>query len=110
LLVAVAEVLRACCREDDRPGRLGGEEFALLLARAPLATALVVAERIRASIQALQLTLSDGQILRVTASIGVAQLGDDLEGALQAADTALYAAKKSGRNQIVLADDSADTA
>ncbi len=104
VLVAVAEVLRESCRAADLPGRLGGEEFAVILSGTAVPAALHVAERIRAGVQALAVPLSDGGFLRVTTSVGVADLDGNLETALHNADTALYAAKRGGRNQVVVTE------
>lgn len=103
VLVAVAGALEACARGDDFPGRLGGEEFAVLLPGTDLEGARRAGERVRSAIAALVLPLADGGTLRVTSSVGVAPLGRDLKAALDAADQALYAAKRGGRDQVVVA-------
>ena len=97
-------------RLSDALGRFGGEEFVALLIDAPLADAMVVAERIRASVADRAFLLSDDTRLDVTVSIGVATLiaperaqtleaiGEQLVGR---ADAALYQAKESGRNRVI---------
>lgn len=109
VLVAVAGVLRRLLRAGDTPARLGGEEFALLLPQTHRLGAAVLAERIRAAIEAEPLTLADGRALRVTVSIGVATQAaaelDSVEPLLVAADRRLYLAKQAGRNRICVNDD-----
>ncbi|MEM7020846.1 MAG: diguanylate cyclase, partial [Pseudomonadota bacterium] len=101
-LKAVANTLRATIRETDIAGRMGGEEFALLLPNTPATDAFQLAERLRQAIEALRLTYAARQ-LSLTASFGIAAQhdADTLEGLLSCADTALYQAKSSGRNQVV---------
>jgi diguanylate cyclase (GGDEF)-like protein len=89
-------------RKIDTLGRVGGEEFAVLLPGATLEAAGAYAERLRQSVFDTPLAL-DGQQLRVTVSIGIASLsGADasVDAALIRADKALYRAKQSGRNQV----------
>jgi diguanylate cyclase len=97
----VAEILRRALRENDVPGRYGGEEFGVLLPDTPAAGAEVIAERIRKRIEGAALTKSG---VRATVSIGIAELeGEDLNYtvAISRADRALYAAKARGRNRSV---------
>ncbi len=98
-----AEVVEAQRREIDLFGRLGGEEFLLILEDADAGEASGVAERIRHAIEETLFDLGDGRIGRFTVSIGVAtaekrdrRVGDLLERA----DRALYAAKDAGRNRV----------
>jgi diguanylate cyclase (GGDEF)-like protein len=102
----VAATLREHSRDNDTAARLGGEEFALLLAGASEQSALTAAERLRASVSAAPLD----DIGAVTISIGVAACPAqaDAERTLYAAaDAALYAAKSAGRDRSVLAMPSA---
>ncbi len=108
----VLQELAATCghilREVDVVGRLGGEEFAVLLPHTDMKTALQVAERLRAAIAGHGVALDSGQVVEVTASIGVATwtpADADLHALLGRADGALYAAKGAGRNRVVQALD-----
>jgi diguanylate cyclase (GGDEF)-like protein/PAS domain S-box-containing protein len=103
-LKCVAKTLRDQCRDVDLPGRLGGEEFAILLPNTKLEEAVILAERIRTTIEELSCKLDD-KIVRMTASLGVAAIQADmknLDQLLHNADTAMYQAKNSGRNRVVL--------
>lgn len=102
--------LAAACRQAlrgiDLPARLGGEEFVALLPETALPAARDVAERLRQHIEALDVTLPQRPPLRLTVSIGVAELatGDrGHEDLMRRADEALYAAKRAGRNRVVAA-------
>lgn len=103
VLAEVAAACRSRLRGSDAFGRLGGEEFAVLLPQTGAAAALAVAETLRAAIANLHVPIPDGT-LRLTASLGVAALdagadGPDVDGLLASADAALYAAKAAGRNR-----------
>jgi diguanylate cyclase (GGDEF)-like protein len=99
-LCAFAAVLRAHLRQIDTAGRLGGEEFAVLLPDTNLEGALAVAERVRRFVGA-EPVLGDRRGVRLTASIGVAEYEsgsrDDL---LRRADAGLYRAKQQGKNRV----------
>ena len=96
-----AAVCRAQLRESDIFGRLGGEEFCVLLPHTPLGEAMSTAERIRMKVAGSPATWED-QTIAMTVSIGVALYQDDKEFSefLKRADGALYAAKNSGRNRV----------
>lgn len=107
VLQRVAAELKSQLRETDFIGRFGGEEFLLVLPETELAGAGHLAEKIRARIEQLGIPLEDGEILRVTLSIGVASRADvrgdghtRARPLLSAADAALYAAKRAGRNRV----------
>lgn len=90
-----------------RVGRMGGEEFALLLEAATPAAALAHAEACRAAIAAARTTLDSGVVLAVTASFGLAgtaSIGHRLHDLLAASDRALYVAKAEGRDRVRVAD------
>ena len=97
----IAKACRDCLRENDLIGRYGGEEFVILLHDSDLATARIVAERVRHNIAQLRINTEKGPI-SVTISIGVANIQDSssLDTLLQHADEALYQAKKRGRNRV----------
>ncbi|HUD94988.1 sensor domain-containing diguanylate cyclase [Sphingobium sp.] len=103
----VLEAVSALCRSRSRPsdsfGRLGGEEFALLLPETTESEAMAVANRLRDTIERFEISYEPP--LHVTASFGVAAIGHgrlNSQAWLAAADTALYAAKRGGRNAVVL--------
>ena len=101
----VLEAIGALClkamRDVDTVGRMGGEEFAILMPHVSLEGAVHAAERLRARMEAMHPV--EGLDLRVTASFGVAELGDaSLEEMLNRADQRLYKAKSEGRNQVCL--------
>jgi diguanylate cyclase (GGDEF)-like protein len=108
VLEAVGKLLPANLRPYDYTARWGGEEFVVALPHTGEDGALRVAERIRASIEALTLTTRTGAALSVTASIGVAlrARGESLTELVERADQAMYAAKRSGRNRVVAAEPS----
>jgi diguanylate cyclase (GGDEF)-like protein len=102
VLQALAATLRAGTRGSDLVGRLGGEEFAVLLAEADQASARLTAERLRAAVAALRVE-RDGAVIHFTVSIGLALVAPAdtmLDIALARADAALYIAKESGRDRI----------
>jgi diguanylate cyclase (GGDEF)-like protein len=101
-LGALARSARAALRAADVLGRLGGEEFAILLPDTELSGALVVAERVRATVEGALVQNGEGRSIGVTISVGVAQMQADesLEALLKRADLALYAAKDRGRNRV----------
>lgn len=103
VLVAFAQLAQAALREGDLFGRLGGEEFAVLLPDCGLADAQQIAERVRAAFAATPTPLGDGGTLPVTVSIGcfVAHAAHTpLDAFLLHADRALYRAKSAGRNRV----------
>ena len=93
-------------RPGDLAARYGGEEFAVVLPGTDGPGALVVAEQIRQAIAALEVPGEQATALRVTVSIGVSALipaqADTPQSLIQAADQALYAAKKAGRNRTLM--------
>jgi diguanylate cyclase (GGDEF)-like protein len=107
VLRTVARLLSEDRRQADMVARYGGEEFAVLLVDVGRAGATEVAEKIRARVRAAHIPYAEQQPLgALTVSVGVAVCPDDAqtpEGLLESADVALYRAKKSGRDTVVVA-------
>ncbi len=102
-LRAVAETCAETVRGTDKVGRLGGEEFALLLPETPLDEALLVAERVRRRVADIVLLADNGQPLPLRVSIGVSLLRlptDTIDALILRADQALYRAKHLGRDRV----------
>jgi len=102
VLKQVAAIMKEQVREYDRVGRYGGEEFLVLLPATDFNHALVVAERIRKSIETTTVETEKGE-LRVTISLGVSTVKpeeSDVQDALKRADEGLYMAKAGGRNRV----------
>ena len=98
----VSKIVKSEMRPSDRAARFGGEEFVAFLRDCPLESAAEVAERIRQAVEGGRV-LHGGAAIRCTASIGVAviEAGDrDIQDVIARADSALYAAKASGRNRV----------
>lgn len=107
----VARVIAGSLRANDRVGRVGGEEFLVVLPEANLEHAHAIAERMRQLVAAARCETAAG-VLTLTVSIGAAvmQGSDESAAALIArADAALYAAKAGGRNRVCTADSAAAT-
>jgi diguanylate cyclase (GGDEF)-like protein len=105
VLKLVANALKAHVRNYDLAARYGGEEFTLVLSGADQKIVLEVAERVRKAIEGLAYESRTGEPRPVTASFGCAVYPDsakDAAGLLQAADRALYEAKRAGRNRTVM--------
>ena len=94
----VANILRLTVREADTVGRLGGEEFALLLPQTPLESAMQLAERLRADVAASNLPELAGRTISISIGVAPHQPDDSLTRLLRRADISLYAAKHEGRN------------
>lgn len=102
-LRAVANRLRSAVQDPSLIGRVGGEEFALVLPETTLAEAVAVAERLRQRIVTNPLALASGPPLTLTLSIGAAERypREPLKQLLRRADRHLYRAKRSGRDRVV---------
>ncbi|HHY41818.1 MAG TPA: diguanylate cyclase [Thermoanaerobacterales bacterium] len=102
----IGNIIKTSFRKTDIAGRIGGEEFAVVLKNASLAESKKVAEKFREAV-ARRKVIYGKQEIRFTVSIGVAAIRshtydiDDLEKALKMADDALYKAKDMGRNRVV---------
>jgi diguanylate cyclase (GGDEF)-like protein len=96
-----SEILRELVRDADVAARWGGDEFALILPNTDVEGAAVLVERIRSTLEHRTIAV-DGQSVTITASFGVATFPDELSAAplIAAADQALYAAKRAGKNRV----------
>ncbi len=102
VIKAVAEILQNHKRTSDIGGRLGGEEFALILPEATLDRAASAGERLR-QLVADHIVIAQGRSISVTISVGASVCHADTSGIeelLKQADVALYQAKRSGRNRV----------
>lgn len=102
VLRSVSAICQGSLRGSDVFGRIGGEEFVLLLPDTPHANAIYVAERMREQLMLSPIQL-DNLTLNITASFGVASMRDDdadFNTVLERADQAMYEAKHGGRNQV----------
>jgi len=100
ILQGFCALARSCLRSTDSLGRVGGEEFVALLPETGLSGARLFAERLRTTLEAFQFDRG----IRITASMGIAghREGEELSSLMERADLAMYQAKKSGRNRVVL--------
>jgi two-component system cell cycle response regulator len=106
VLQAVARCVASCVRPMDTVARYGGEEFSVVLPNCHTSFGATVAERIRATIEALTITISPVLSLRITISIGGAYAPEWVRSTAELwterADVQLYRAKKEGRNRVCL--------
>jgi diguanylate cyclase (GGDEF)-like protein len=105
VLIAVANAIKENFRDVDVPARYGGEEFAVIMPEVTKVEAMIPAERLRKAIEEIPFVLN-GENVKVTISIGLAEYSQDAQTPLQlieAADAALYRAKENGRNRTLLA-------
>jgi diguanylate cyclase (GGDEF)-like protein len=105
-LETLGEMLLKQLRTHDIPGRLGGEEFAILLPETDLDEALLIANRLLSKVRALRITTDKEITFGFTMSIGVVSIADEgLKQGFAHADEALYQAKHSGKNQVMYYND-----
>jgi diguanylate cyclase (GGDEF)-like protein len=103
VLAEIARVLQSVRRHADAVGRIGGEEFAVLLPETMLAQAKMAAERLRRAVAKQDIAVS-GEAIRATVSVGVAEAWEaapDFAALMHRADQALYLAKAAGRNCVM---------
>lgn len=104
VLKSLASIIQVTCRQVDVIGRLGGEEFAVLMPATSIEQATEVAERLRAIVKNHPVALPQGGLpIKITISIGVSKLNsetDNIDLILHAADNALYSAKNTGRDKV----------
>jgi len=105
-LQRLADSLRHHIRKSDPIGRLGGEEFVVLISSDGITQAMGLAEKLRQEVSTLRIPWTGGKF-GLTVSLGVAlrQPGETIEGLLRRADQAMYEGKSSGRNRVCLAND-----
>ncbi len=111
VLKRIAQVVRRELRASDVFGRLGGEEFGILMPSCTCEQGAEIAERIRAAMASTRVTLDDHVVITVYGSLGLActdPSGYVLRQLLTEADAALYRAKRGGRNQVVAAREAAE--
>ncbi len=106
VLMAIGAACRSSVRGDDVIGRLGGEEFAMLMPFTDQEAAYRIVDRLRESVAAIAIPTNDGRTVSVTISVGMAMFADQeqIDRLLLDADRALYLAKERGRNRIVLSE------
>ncbi|GGC56670.1 GGDEF domain-containing protein [Marinobacter halophilus] len=100
-----AQITRSSVRQSDSAGRYGGEEFGIILPETDAENARIICERIRDAIEKSIVTTSTGDEIQYTVSMGIAQLSGEPENYMQwmqKADEALYQAKETGRNRVVV--------
>jgi diguanylate cyclase (GGDEF)-like protein len=103
VLRVLAGVFQSVLRTTDHLGRFGGEEFVVLLPDTAQDGAMTTAERLRSAVADTALKGRDGEPITCTISIGVTEWNpadSSIEDALKRADTALYQAKRAGRNAV----------
>ena len=108
VLRRVADIMNDCIRDTDLLARYGGEEFALLASQTDLEGAIYLAERTRRAISRARFSVTEGDRahkLSITASFGVAPYRGDRKAFFNDADRALYSAKNSGKDCVVVADE-----
>jgi diguanylate cyclase (GGDEF)-like protein len=105
VIVSLARILENNCRQSDIVARFGGEEFVILLYNTSITFAQNVAENIRQNVEDFSLDIKNEK-LRFTLSFGVAQyeaqIDKDIECTINRADKALYSAKTSGKNKVIV--------
>ena len=106
VIITLARELENNIRDSDLVARFGGEEFVILLNNTDLDNSVNIAEKIRKRIEKIEIK-DDDNILKFTASFGVAKYDDNLdngkiEHTITRADNALYIAKENGRNQVIV--------
>lgn len=102
VICQLAKVLEDGVRSTDYVGRMGGEEFALLMPACDLANAEIVLNRLREKFALVAMTGEGGAEFRCTFSGGMTVLGKDASAAYKKADQALYDSKKAGRNRVTV--------
>jgi len=112
VLRVMTQTCRTIVRQQDIVGRLGGEEFSILMPETDHESAVAMAERLRLALAELQIPAANGGMVNVTASFGISvwRPEDSLDGLLARADAGLYLSKHAGRNRISCAEPPAPAA
>lgn len=106
--IALKTIANACqesLRDIDQLGRLGGEEFLVLLPETGLEQAVLIAERVRAHIESLEIYLNEKRSIKLTVSLGVTCFSEEagnIGKLIHSCDQAMYRAKKQGRNCVIV--------
>lgn len=102
-LVHLVRVVRTCMRTSDSLARYGGEEFVIVMPDTPIETAVTVMTRVQRQLTK-DFFLADNEKILITFSAGIAQLapGESQDNALERADEAMYLAKRSGKNRVIV--------
>lgn len=108
VIARLGQLLRGMSLTHGIAGRIGGEEFAVILAGSDLAAARLYAEAIRSGLSAADFGDAIGWGVTMSAGIAVHQPGESLHGLMGRADEALYAAKAAGRDRVVVAGDATE--
>jgi len=106
ILRDIAKVIQKVVRLSDFLARYGGEEFTIILPETDLATAVIVAEKVRRALESTNFLANDNKV-KVTASLGVARVNDkkDIEEVMSLVDKAMYLSKSKGRNRTMTEED-----
>ena len=105
ILKELAKIFIDTCRDYDVISRMGGEEFSVLLLNCPKIKASKIAEKIRKKAENTDFYISDNKAIKITISIGISsypELTNKIDNLIKDADTALYEAKNSGRNRVLI--------
>lgn len=104
VIVVISNILLTMSRESDIVCRFGGEEFLMLLPKTDITGAAIIAEKMRAKVEELRLSVDKNQEIKFTMSLGISEVEvgseKDIERAIKRADDALYNAKRSGKNRV----------
>ncbi len=106
VLALIAALITQSARSSDLVGRFGGEEFSVLLPHTDVNAGLTAAERIRRAVERAEFPARDGESTKMTISLGVAACpahGDTTDALVDAADSAMYVAKRAGKNGVAVA-------
>lgn len=104
VIISIANRLKLISRDSDIVCRFGGEEFILLLPNTDKKGAEIIANKVRKSIEKIEIYINDNKNINVTVSIGISLVdvpsSENLEKSIKQADDALYIAKENGKNRI----------